>query len=342
MKIINNIVLYTRYLFVLNASKNTRNAASYLHDVTSNANTSGQLEDLETRLVDLLQNIDRIKKDRKANLTSIEEKTDLLLSEIQQIRYQTNKHLDKLEKEIKQDIDIKECKCKKNIQNILSSVKEKKTLIIEYQTNLQSTKQHASDLQTFLVMRDIEVKVFENEQYLQSLIETNQIEQFDLVSKVDPRVISISNCLENFGSVEIKTRPSCIRLIRAKAKQAQLQVKPTKTINNLNLILQKKITTKGENIRGCCMSVNGDYFFTDHYYEKNALSVFESDGTFKYEIMLDPSYGFDILVTLIDKKTCDITSEASRKHLGIDIIDTDYRMENKIYQTSCLPLGNHM
>ncbi|CAG2229939.1 unnamed protein product [Mytilus edulis] len=293
-----------------------------LDEVTHNAKTSGHLQDLETRLVDLLQNIDRIGKDRMANLDSIQEKKELHLAEIQQIRNQMNKHLDKLEKEIIQDLEEKECQCKKNIQKILSEVEEKKNLIIENQTNLQSIKQHASDLQTFLVMRDIEVKVFENEQYLQSLVETNKLDPVDLTCNVDPGVLSIFDSLKTFGSIEIDMKSSSIRLIREKDKQAQLQVTPTKTIDDLRLILQKTITTGGETITGCCMSVNGEYFFTD-YYSCKRLNVIASNGTFKFDMLLDPSYGFDI--TIINEKTIAITSGYSPEHIGIDIIDTESR-----------------
>ncbi|XP_071150534.1 RING finger protein 207-like [Mytilus edulis] len=69
-----------------------------LDEVTSNAKTSGHFQDLETILIDLLQNINRIMNDRQANLESIEERKELHLAEIQEIRNQINEHLDKLEK----------------------------------------------------------------------------------------------------------------------------------------------------------------------------------------------------------------------------------------------------
>ncbi|XP_071149180.1 E3 ubiquitin-protein ligase TRIM71-like [Mytilus edulis] len=307
-----------------------------LDEVTHNAKTSGHLQDLETRLVDLLQNIDRIGKDRMANLDSIQEKKELHLAEIQQIRNQINKHLDKLEKKIIQDLEEKECQCKKNIQKILSEVEEKKNLIIENQTNLQSIKQHASDLQTFLVMRNIEVKVFENEQYLQSLVETNKLDPEDLTCNVDPGVLSILDSLKTFGSIEIDMKSSSIRLIREKDKQAQLQVTQTKTIADVKLILQKTITTGGETIRGCCMSVNGDYFFTDYNLRKK-VNVFASDGKFKFDMLLDPSYGYDI--TMINEKTIAITSGFSSEHIGIDIIDIESRKKIKFISLPGRPWG---
>ncbi|CAG2229935.1 unnamed protein product [Mytilus edulis] len=307
-----------------------------LDEVTSNAKTSGQLQDLETRLVDLIQNIDRIKKDRQANLESIRKRKELHLAEIQQRRNQINKHLDKLENEIKQDLEKKEGQCKKSIQSILSSVEEKKNFITEYQTNLQSIKQHASDLQTFLVMRDIEVKVFENEQYLQSLVETNKLDPVDLTCNVDPGVLSIFDSLKTFGSIEIDMKSSSIRLIREKDKQAQLQVTPTKTIDDLRLILQKTITTGGETITGCCMSVIGEFFFTDYHLRKR-LNVIASDGKFKFDMLLDPSYGYDI--TIINEKTIAITSGYSREHIGIDIIDIESRKKIKFISLPGRPLG---
>ncbi|XP_071150539.1 E3 ubiquitin/ISG15 ligase TRIM25-like [Mytilus edulis] len=297
-----------------------------LDEVTSNAKTSGQLQDLETRLVDLLQNIDRIGKDRMSNLARIEERKEIHLAEIKQIRNQINKHLDKLEKDIKQDLEKKECQCKKNLQKVLSAVKEKESMFTDYQTNLKSITQYASNLQTFLVMRDIEIKVLENEQYLQSLIETKQIDQVDLNIKVDPGVISISNSLKMFGSIDIQKTSSRMRLIRANDNQAQLQVTPPRTINDLKLILQKKITTNGEIIRGCCISVNGEYFFTDHSSRKT-LSVIESDGTLKYNMLLGYSSGFD--TTIIDAKTIAITTGDSNQRKGIDIINTEGRKKIK-------------
>ncbi|XP_071150541.1 uncharacterized protein [Mytilus edulis] len=297
-----------------------------LDEVTNNAKTSGHFQDLETRLIDLLPNIDIIKKDRKANLVSIAERKEIHLEEIQHIRNQINEQLDKLEKDIKQDIEKNICQCKQSIQSILLTVKEKENLIIEYQTTLQLTKQHASDLQTFLVMRDIKVKVLENEQYLQSLVETNKFETVDLVFKVYPEVNSILNSMKLFGSIEIKKKSSIICLIKADDRQAQLQVTPARTINDLKLILKKKITTDGEHVTSCCMSVKGEYFFTD-YYSRKLLSVTASDGTFKFNILLDPSYRFDI--TLIDEKTIAITSGDYDKHKGIDIINTESRKKIK-------------
>ncbi|CAG2249885.1 unnamed protein product [Mytilus edulis] len=135
-----------------------------LEEVTNNVKFTEQFQNLETRLEDLLQNIDQIKKDRKANVVSIEEMKKRHVAEIQHIRVEINKHLDNLGKQIIKDVEEKEGQCKENIQKALSPVKEKETMINQCQMNLQNIKQHASDFQTFLGMRELEVAVDENEQ----------------------------------------------------------------------------------------------------------------------------------------------------------------------------------
>ncbi|CAG2223811.1 unnamed protein product [Mytilus edulis] len=71
-----------------------------LEKVIDNVKTSEQFLDLESRIEDLLQNIDQIKKDRHSNVTKIEETKTRLVQEIRHKRAEINKRLDNLEKHI--------------------------------------------------------------------------------------------------------------------------------------------------------------------------------------------------------------------------------------------------
>ncbi|XP_076088149.1 uncharacterized protein LOC143058530 [Mytilus galloprovincialis] len=293
-----------------------------IEKITMNIKTSGQFLDLESRLADLLQNIERIKKNRKANVTDIETLREQHVKEIKQIRVEINNHLDNLEKQILEELKEKEYQCKECIQKVFLPVKERGSIITQCQLNFKSIKDYASDLQTYIGMRDLEVKVDENEQYLQSLIDTKGLEHLDLVYKVDTNVQNILNNLKSFGSIEIKNHISDIELTRAKDKQAQIQVAaPRKTVNDVKLIQQKKIITNGAVVRGCCMSREGDFLFTDHALQ--SLYVIKSDGTLEYKISVDPSFGFDI--TFVDDNNVAITSGVSTNKTGIDIITIENR-----------------
>ncbi|CAG2229951.1 unnamed protein product [Mytilus edulis] len=282
---------------------------STLENVTINVKTSGQFLDLESRLDDLLNNIDRMKKDRNANVINIEKMKTRQVKEIQQ--------------KIIKDLKDKESQSKERIQKVLSSVKEKETMINQCLVNFQSIKQHASNLQTFLGIKDIEVKVAENEQYLQSLITAKSFEHLDLVCKVDIGVHSILNNLKKFGSTEIKSQTTKIEFSRAKDIQAQLQVATTnRTVNDVKLILKKKITTEGKSVRGCCVS-DDNFLITDGACITK-LKFLTSDGTIKYDMSLEACMGYDI--TRVDEKHVAITSGNSWNYTpGFEIVNiADY------------------
>ncbi|VDI69317.1 Hypothetical predicted protein [Mytilus galloprovincialis] len=299
-----------------------------LEKIINNVKTSEQFLDLESRLDDVLQNIDQIKKDRNSNMTKIEETKTLLVKEIRQKRAEINKRLDNLEKQIIKDLDEKACQNCESILNVLSSVKEKEIIISKCKGNFQKMKQYASDLQTFLGMNEIEVKVYENEQYLQSMKEAKSLEQLELEWTVDPFVETILNSLKNFGSIEMKTQTSSIEFTRAKNKQAQLQVvTKKKTIDDVKLILQKEITIDGDDVRGCCMSAEGDMLYADNHVQGTSLIVIASDYKLKDKMQLDSSWVFN--VTLVDETTGAITPGHSREKIGIDIIDLKKKRKKK-------------
>lgn len=62
---------------------------------------------------------------------------------------------------------------------MISTIQEKEREITECQTNLDQIKQHASDLQTFLTMKNIQRDVSNNEQFIVSLLKEAEMNQVD-------------------------------------------------------------------------------------------------------------------------------------------------------------------
>ncbi|XP_063411173.1 uncharacterized protein LOC134694108 [Mytilus trossulus] len=297
-----------------------------LEKVTSNVKTSGQFLDLESKLNDLLQNIEKVKKNREANVTDIDKMKVQHVKEIKQIKVEINNHLDNLEKQILEELREKEYQCKESIQKVLLPVKERGSIITQCQLNFKRIKDYTSDLQTYIGMRDLEVKVDENKQYLQSLIEAKGLEHLDLVYKVDPIHPTILNNLKSLGSIEIQNRNSDIVLTRVNDKQAQIQVAVAREpVIDVKLILQKKITTDGMAVRGCYLSREGGFLFTDHAF--HSLYVIKSDGTLEYKMSVNYSNGFDI--TFVDDNNVAVTSGDSPMQAGIDIINIENRSKLK-------------
>ncbi|CAG2224914.1 unnamed protein product [Mytilus edulis] len=110
----------------------------------------------------------------------------------------------------------------------------------------------------------------------------------------------------------MKTRTSNIEFSKTKDKQAQL---PIATIFDVRLILQKQITTDGNNITGSCTSEDGDVLINYHSFK-------------------GPNFGFDI--ALIDETTVAFSSGASMNKIGQN---TDGQ---KLVCNKCLQTGHKL
>lgn len=85
-------VKHTLPICVSCINDNRKCNVSTLENVTNNVKTSGHFLDLESRLDDLLQNIDKMIKDRKANYSNIEKIKTQHVKNISQIRVEINRH----------------------------------------------------------------------------------------------------------------------------------------------------------------------------------------------------------------------------------------------------------
>jgi hypothetical protein len=70
-------------------------------------------------------------------------------------------------------------------RQLLVSLDEKQKKLIEYQTNIVSIKKYASDLQTFIAVKQIEKDLETHDTWLESLINSESLNQTKLTYKID-------------------------------------------------------------------------------------------------------------------------------------------------------------
>ncbi|CAC5399684.1 unnamed protein product [Mytilus coruscus] len=80
------------------------NAVVPLEDVVSGVKTSKLLQDLETSLKEILENIKRIRQDRETNIKSIQNEAIKITFEIDSIKQEINQHLDTLKDDIVNEV----------------------------------------------------------------------------------------------------------------------------------------------------------------------------------------------------------------------------------------------
>ncbi|CAC5387285.1 unnamed protein product [Mytilus coruscus] len=180
-----------------------------LQEIVKISKASALLESTEQSLEDIMYNFDIIMKDRKQNLTAIQNQRKLFHAEIKQIREKVNSHLDSLEEQIL----LKLNKAEKEIKSFFGS----KLLETEAETE---------------------------KKYLELLFEDRSLHKNELKCSISEKISDILTTITAFGSVSIETSQSSIVLKTDKEKHAQTLspvAHPPKSIDNIRFSFKSKL-----------------------------------------------------------------------------------------------------
>ncbi|CAC5388356.1 PML [Mytilus coruscus] len=294
-----------------------------LADVIQNTKFSNAFYEMEQSLVELSDNIQIIRNDRENNMKRLSKKKMQIQHDIKQTRIAINNHLDIIQDDIMKKLNATEVKESKLISKLLRLLKENESEIIEYRKNIENIKQHATDLQTFISMKELEKKVSSRDKFLQSVIDSENFKDCELSYNVNAAMQDLPNYIKNLGEVTITTKPCDLVLTRRKDKQAQI-VLPHKSVENINLKLHKTINTVGVYIRGCCMLPDGKMAFS--YYFDRAVRVLNFNGTEDFAV-ITPTSAFDVAYISHDDTLAVTSGNSSTK--CITIIDIQSKQIKK-------------
>jgi hypothetical protein len=253
-----------------------------------------------------------------------------------------NSHLDTIEQRIMGElIDVEE-NVKLQIENLLTELSKRSVTINEIQGTILALKEYASDLQTFLGSKSIEVEVEKQEKFVESLSEDGSLKQLNIKCSIDNKILDSMSTITTFGSVVIETGPQIAVLKTEKSKQAQImsvvELPSLHSINDIKLTLYSNIKIPKEishNSRGCVICPNGKMLFTDNS-SKQKLVILNNDGSLDKEITCSPYYPHD--VTLIDDSTVAVSTSGD-----IHIINIDTKRTERFIKTTgrCYGIAYH-
>ncbi|XP_052065987.1 uncharacterized protein LOC127705683 [Mytilus californianus] len=295
-----------------------------LHDVIQNTKASNALCEIEETFVEVAENLNKIRLYHKKNLSTFIDSRKEIENEITKIRLKINNHLDELQKDFIKQLYAVEEKEKSKICQLLSSLEKTQKEIADYQANIANIKHHATDLQMFLSLRQIEEDVYSKDKLLQSIAEGS--EQHLLSYKMNSSIQNIMSEIKSFGEVHIETRPMDIVLTKKKAKQAQMMV-PTiqlRSIESIKLKRHKTINLQSTNTRGCCILPDGRIAYTS--FANCTISVCNIEGKNELTVKM-PNTPYAI-VFIIDDNALAVTSGYS-PNKSITIIDMEKKQIRK-------------
>jgi hypothetical protein len=200
---------------------------------------------------------------------------------------------------------------------LVATLAENEKEILECQDNLQNIKTHATDLQTFLGLKQIEHEITKNERFVQSLIDNQKVSKTTLHCKINQTLQTLTTDVNCFGEMTTSITPCDITLVRRKDKQAQMMVAgvPARSISNICLKLKHQLTTGGNDITGCTILNGGKTTFIN--YNPAVLIILNVDGSLELSIPLPIRNIF--CVACIDQNTAALTSYSEKLIYLVDL-----------------------
>ena len=295
-----------------------------LGNITKNVKTSTMFNETEYLIKEMFENIGKIRQNRETNSSSVKEQKRIIQNEIQELRTKVNNHLDKLQENLMKELIELEKQVTEETRELLVSLDEKQKKLIEYQTNIVNIKKYASELQTFIAVKQIEKDVETHDTCLHSLVHSDRLNQAKLTYTIDTGLKNITTSIQKFAKVVVESKPCEMVFVQRKDKQAQMMVaelSPPLSVENIQLNLKQKINIKETNIRGCSVLPDGRMVFS--CIGSRTLRFFNKEGIESFQISKDNT-GSSTYDTVYIK---DINSVAVSSGFGgnacIDIIDIE-------------------
>jgi hypothetical protein len=288
-----------------------------LEELVDNVKNSSSVQEMEHLLDDLTKNIKAIITSGQDNLDMLNETKAGIEKQIKQTRLAINGYLDKLEKELITKLQEAGDSAKGQIIELVATLAENKKEILECQDNLQNIKTHATDLQTFLGLKQIEHEITKNEQFVQSLIDHQKVSKTTLHCKIHQTLQTLTTDVHCFGEVTTSITPCDITLERRKDKQAQMMVAgvPARSISNICLKRKHQFTTGCNDITGCSILTGGKIAFIN--YDPAFLQILNVDGSKERNLSLPIWNALD--VACIDQNTAAVTSPSDKLITLVDL-----------------------
>ena len=252
---------------------------SILEKVIKNVKTSTMLTEIEPLIKEMIENIDKIKQNRETNISAVKVQKRIIEIAIQELRTKINTHLDKLQEDMLKELTEVEKQATEETRELLVSLDEKQEKLIEYQTNIVSIEKYASELQTFLAVKQIQKDVETKDMCLQSLVNSDSLNQTKLSCRIDIGLMTIVSNIQKFGEVVVESKSCEMTFPRKKDKQAQMMVadlSPPMSVENIQLNLKLKLYKKGRSVKGCSFLPEGKMVFS--CYSTNTVRIFTKDG----------------------------------------------------------------
>ncbi|CAG2254801.1 unnamed protein product [Mytilus edulis] len=160
-------------------------------------------ESVEKEINSILQLLGKIENNKSQNIKRGEQEYESIKEFIVKIRNEIDKHLTHLEKKICSEADTILNEEKSKATDLITEIEEKQKNLKKMQDQLHSVIPHASKLQSFLGVHQIEQKVHQCQRYIDDLDKDDRAKEFTIKMKENNEVEKIIKKLGSLGELTV-------------------------------------------------------------------------------------------------------------------------------------------
>ncbi|XP_076073108.1 uncharacterized protein LOC143044816 [Mytilus galloprovincialis] len=305
----------------ISTSHSKCNGITSLASVVEKTKIENSKESVEKDINYFLSILDQLVTSKSKTIKTGENHCIGIKKSINEIRKETNKHLDHLEEKLCQETDIIWNQERSKATDFISEIEGKRENLKEMKEHLQTVTTNTSKLQSFLGVHKIEQQVHQCQRYIEDLENDERTKEVDIKMKQNDEIENIIGKLVSIESVgEVSVVKTEINLNRETSLRRKAQVKSQEqsNINNMTMNIETKIKINIEKtICDMICLIDGRFIVVERWGKVNLLS---SDGKLQKQL---PIPGEAFSVTQINEDTIAITYYSERAIIQIFNMDNE-------------------
>ncbi|XP_052106460.1 uncharacterized protein LOC127738990 isoform X1 [Mytilus californianus] len=271
-----------------------------LSDIIKQVKSSAFVQLLEKDLKNVKENFEEIIKCLNSRIEISNSHKQKAAEEIRSMRKSIDDYLNKIEKDILDDLESKQSNIKSEINTLLQQLTQRANEISQLESEFSKMTQYATELQMYVGLREIEKATSQAAKYIEDLISGNEFEEINLNLNISSELESILKDVKSFGDIYINTRPCTLELKAGRKDQAQNLVLTIPRIEQIKPSMLKKLAIPEDilsmNIRACRLLPDGKYLIIDNQFYTGHLLLFSNAGMFLKEVVAFNGCSFDTCI----------------------------------------------
>ncbi|CAG2219581.1 unnamed protein product [Mytilus edulis] len=220
-------------------------------------------ESVEKDINSILQLLGKIVNNKSQNIKRGEQEYESIKEFIVKIRNEIDKHLTHLEKKICNEADTILNEEKSKATDLIAEIEEKQKNLKKMQDQLHTVIPHASKLQSFLGIHQIEQQVHQCQRYIDDLEKDDRAKEFTIKMEKNNEVEKIIKKLGSLGELTVVKTDMDLKKETGVRREAQVESQEQSNINNMTINIERKI------------KINMEQYSSDRIYSSDMICLMD-------------------------------------------------------------------